>query len=181
MSAELQVSKTKLASHRVVDRAEKVLGEGEVRLSVEYFAFTANNITYGAAGDRLGYWQFFPVDNETGEDWGIIPVWGFADVAESNCADLPVGDRVYGYFPPAASVVMLPVNCKPHSFVDGAVHRQALPPLYNRYQRRELQQRGRCAAHVIVASASHLLLHLGPSQTAELVWCRAGYYRQCVI
>ena len=135
MSAELQVSKTKLASHRVVDRAEKVLGEGEVRLSVEYFALTANNITYGAAGDRLGYWQFFPVDNETGEDWGIIPVWGFADVAESNCADLPVGDRVYGYFPPAASVVMLPVNCKPHSFVDGAVHRQALPPLYNRYQR----------------------------------------------
>ena len=83
MSAELQVSKTKLASHRVVDRAEKVLGEGEVRLSVEYFAFTANNITYGAAGDRLGYWQFFPVDNETGEDWGIIPVWGFADVSAS--------------------------------------------------------------------------------------------------
>ena len=63
MSAELQVSKTKLASYRVIDRAETVLGEGEVRLSVEYFAFTANNITYGAAGDRLGYWQFFPVDN----------------------------------------------------------------------------------------------------------------------
>ena len=78
MSAELQVSKTKLASYRVIDRAETVLGEGEVRLSVEYFAFTANNITYGAAGDRLGYWQFFPVDNEIGEEWGIIPVWGLA-------------------------------------------------------------------------------------------------------
>jgi hypothetical protein len=30
---------------------------------------------------------------------------------------------------------MQPVNVKAHSFVDGAAHRQALPPLYNRYQR----------------------------------------------
>jgi len=135
MSLQLQVSRTQLAKHRVVERVEQALGEGEVRLSVEYFAFTANNITYGAAGDRLGYWQFFPVDSELGQDWGVIPVWGFADVIESNCADLPVGERVYGYFPPATSVVMQPVNVKAHSFVDGAAHRQALPPLYNRYQR----------------------------------------------
>ena len=49
MSLQLQVSRTQLAKHRVVERVEQALGEGEVRLTVEYFAFTANNITYGAA------------------------------------------------------------------------------------------------------------------------------------
>ena len=38
------------------------LAEGEVLLAVESFALTANNVTYGAAGDMIGYWKFFPVE-----------------------------------------------------------------------------------------------------------------------
>ena len=137
MTTELQVNRKALHDYRVVSKPEAPLADGEVRLRVEHFAFTANNITYGAAGDRLGYWQFFPARGETGDDegWGVIPVWGFAEVSESRCAEVPVGDRIYGYLPPASSVVMQPVNVKSGSFTDGVAHRQALPPLYNRYQR----------------------------------------------
>lgn len=137
MTKELQVRRQTLGEYRVVEQAQKPLSSGDVRLRIDHFAFTANNITYGAAGDRLGYWQFFPVGGaeSVDEGWGIIPVWGFADVVESQCEELPVGERVYGYFPPAETVVMQPVNVKPHAFVDGVAHRQALPPLYNRYQR----------------------------------------------
>ena len=133
MNKELQVNRQVLATARLIEREKAPLAEGEVRLQVDYFAFTANNITYGAAGDSLGYWQFFPTGQEDG--FGIIPVWGFADVCESRCADLPVGERIYGYFPPATSVVMKPEQLKRRSFVDAIEPRQALPPLYNRYQR----------------------------------------------
>jgi hypothetical protein len=45
------------------------LADGDVLLDVERFALTANNITYGVYGDRLGYWRFFPED----DTWGRIP------------------------------------------------------------------------------------------------------------
>ena len=37
------------------------LAEGEVRVRIEHFAYTSNNITYAAFGDAMNYWQFFPV------------------------------------------------------------------------------------------------------------------------
>ena len=37
-----------------------VIDEDEIIVRVETFSFTANNISYGVAGDTLGYWQFFP-------------------------------------------------------------------------------------------------------------------------
>ena len=53
------------------------LQPGQIRLSVERFALTTNNITYAVAGDMLDYWGFFPV--EPGADdtrWGRIPAMG---------------------------------------------------------------------------------------------------------
>lgn len=133
---ELQVQKHRLTDYRMIEVPDKILQPGEIRLSIDQFAFTANNITYGAAGDMLGYWQFFPAAEQAEEhDWGVIPVWGFADVIESRCDEMPVGDRIYGYFPPADSVIMLPQHVKAGSFIDGIAHRQLLPPLYNRYTR----------------------------------------------
>ena len=54
--------------------------ENEVILEIERYAFTSNNITYGVIGDTLGYWNFFPAE----EPYGIIPVWGFANVTSSK-------------------------------------------------------------------------------------------------
>ncbi len=140
MQAEFQVKRRDLRSHRIVESEPVELRPGEIRLAIDKFAFTANNLTYGAAGDLLGYWQFFtPADNGD-DEWGILPVWGFADVIESTVEDVPAGERLYGYFPPATSVVMQPVKISSSSLIDSTEQRQKLPPLYNRY-RRVLAQR----------------------------------------
>ena len=70
----LLVRQDQLATTRLQTAEDTALGDGQVRVRVESFALTANNITYAALGDMLNYWQFFPT-HETG--WGIVPVWGF--------------------------------------------------------------------------------------------------------
>ena len=71
------------------------LADGELVLQVERFSLTANNITYGVYGDRLGYWRFFPAQG----NWGRIPVWGFARVLRSTVETIAVGTRLFGYLP----------------------------------------------------------------------------------
>jgi hypothetical protein len=135
MFKEFQVSKANPNLYRIVKAEKKVLGEGEVRLNIDQFAFTANNLTYAAAGHSLGYWQFFPALDNTDETWGVIPVWAFADVVESNNDAVSVGERLYGYFPPATSLVIEPSHISDNALIDNVEHRQNLPPLYNRYNR----------------------------------------------
>ena len=81
---EFQTNKANLTQARLQETPVHTLGDGEVRVKVDRFAFTANNITYAVMGDQLRYWQFFPPNGDEPEKWGIIPVWGFGDVVESN-------------------------------------------------------------------------------------------------
>lgn len=127
----LEVRKDALADTRLVERDLPKLGDGEVLAGVERFALTANNITYGVVGGKLGYWRFFPVE----DGWGVIPVWGFADVVESRHPEVPVGERLYGYFPMGTHLIMQPASIKGERLVDGSPHRAALPPVYNTYAR----------------------------------------------
>lgn len=137
--SELQVQKDRLTNVRLLEtggeRCDGEASEGEICVRIERFAFTANNITYGAVGHKIGYWQFFPPHGEDAEGWGVIPVWGFAEVVASGCADIPVGERLFGYFPPAKFLKMTPVRVTEHRFVDGAEHRAKLPAAYNNYTR----------------------------------------------
>jgi hypothetical protein len=121
---------------RVADASPTDLGDGEVRLRVDGFGFTANNITYAAAGDMIGYWTFFPAP-DVGDDvnWGRVPVWGFADVVESRCDGVVEGERLFGYLPMSTELVILPVKVSTGSLSDGAAHRAALPSVYNNYER----------------------------------------------
>ncbi|MFT7321664.1 DUF2855 family protein, partial [Congregibacter sp.] len=155
-----EVNKAAFAQHRISTLNESALKEGEIRVAVDFFAFTANNMTYAAAGDTLGYWQFFPVPSDDG--YGVIPVWGFANVVESRTDDVAIGERLYGYFPPSDSLVMLPVNTEEKSLFDGTEHRQSLPPLYNRYQR---------VTNSGSVESEHLQALLGPLyNTAYCLW-----------
>ncbi|MFK7977543.1 MAG: DUF2855 family protein [Halioglobus sp.] len=135
---QFQVRKNNFSETRMVNAAQPgPLGSGEIRVAIERFAFTANNITYAAAADMVGYWQFFPAleQEEAEKSWGVIPVWGFAKVLESNVAEVPVGERFFGYFPPADELIMEPVRVTEDRLVDGAAHRAELPPGYNLYRR----------------------------------------------
>lgn len=110
--------------------ARRALADGEVRLAVEHFALTSNNVTYGAFGDTMKYWQFFPCEDAA---WGCIPVWGFATVVESLAAGVEVGQRFYGYLPMGTHLVVQPARVGALGFADGAAHRAALPAVYNHY------------------------------------------------
>lgn len=128
-----EVNKQAFVEWRGTEQVKQALVEGEVRLAIDFFAFTANNLTYAVAGEFLGYWNFFPVVPDDG--YGVIPVWGFADVIESRCDEVRVGERLYGYFQPSGELVIAPINVSGGMLIDGTAHRQSLPPLYNQYQR----------------------------------------------
>ncbi|WP_341915433.1 DUF2855 family protein [Ferrovibrio terrae] len=104
----------------------------QILVKVDSFAFTANNITYAELGGKMSYWDFFPGSDEA---WGIIPVWGFADVVASRHPAIAVDERIYGYFPMATHLVMQPVKLTDSGFIEGMPHRAKLPPAYNSYLR----------------------------------------------
>ena len=108
----------------------EALAAGEVQLRVERFGLSANNITYGVAGDQLGYWRFFPAP----DGWGRIPVWGFGDVVASAVEGVAAGHRFYGLFPMSSTVTMR-VRADRAGFVECSEGRAELPSLYNRYLR----------------------------------------------
>ena len=136
-NGQLQVRKDMFFKNRLVEvpDTDHKLAEGEVLVKVEKFAYTANNITYAAAGNMIGYWKFFPAVGENAAGWGVIPVWGFASVIKSTNPGVPVGDRIFGYFPPATYLKMKPVGIRAERFIDGAEHRSSLPAGYNIYRR----------------------------------------------
>ncbi|MES2993920.1 MAG: DUF2855 family protein [Pseudomonadota bacterium] len=132
MTKTFVVERQKLAQTHWTEAEPAPLAAGEVRFAIDQFALTANNITYAAFGDAMNYWGFFPTGDPT---TGCIPVWGFADVAESRCDDVAVGERFYGYWPIADAVVLQPTRVNEAGFLDGAPHRRELHAVYNHYLR----------------------------------------------
>lgn len=106
------------------------LGEGEAVLSLDRFSLTTNNITYAAYGDAIGYWKVFPTGRD---DYGQMPVWGFADVTASRAEGVEVGARVFGYFPMADTLVVQAEKVSRGGFADASPWRKAVPDIYNRY------------------------------------------------
>ncbi|OOG45014.1 DUF2855 family protein [Polaromonas sp. A23] len=128
----LLVRTSDLASTRLQSAEDAPLADGQIRVRIESFALTSNNITYAAFGDAMNYWQFFP----TGEEgWGTIPVWGFASVVQSLHPGVAVGERLYGYYPMASGAALTPARLNASGFYDGAPHRRELHAVYNQYLR----------------------------------------------
>lgn len=102
-----------------------------VRLRIESFSVTANNITYAVIGDMFGYWNFFPAEG----DWGVVPMWGHAVVEASNKPEMAIGERIYGYLPMGTYLDVIPGKISASGFTDMATHRQPMSPIYNQYSR----------------------------------------------
>lgn len=128
---QIHVRKAALSEAALAELPLAPLDEGAVRLAVESFAVTANNITYAVVGDGFKYWDFFPAP----EGLGIVPMWGHARVIESRHADIAVGERVYGYLPMASHLDVVPGRITPGGFSDTSEHRQPMSPVYNSYTR----------------------------------------------
>lgn len=108
------------------------LPDGAVRVHVDQFGFSANNVTYGAIGEMMGYWQFYPSGDAA---YGILPVWGYGTITESKCAELPVGERLYGYLPCGSEAILQVGSVSPRGFSEVSAHRAALAAVYNNYTR----------------------------------------------
>jgi hypothetical protein len=128
-STDFLTSRKNMRETKFVETQLAPLNAGQALMKVETFAFTANNVTYGAFGDAMMYWNFFPAP----EGWGRVPVWGFGQVIESKADNVKPGERFYGYFPMSTHLIVEPARVSPHGFSDAAAHRQKMAPVYNSY------------------------------------------------
>lgn len=129
------VARDDLGRTTLVPGTTPVLSGGEALLRVDRVGLTANNVTYAVLGEAMRYWQFFPPGPRgLGPEWGLPPLWGFADVVASEVAGVAPGERVYGYLPPAGHLVVRPDRVDASGFRDASGHRAELPSPYNAYR-----------------------------------------------
>lgn len=131
----LLVQKNDPTAIELVEIDDAPLKDGQVRLRLDSFALTANNVTYMIVGEMIGYWHYFnPSAYGFGaETQGRMPVWGFATVSESKNDDVSVGTEVYGFFPVCDTLIVEPGKLTPVGFQDVIAHRAPLHSVYNSY------------------------------------------------
>lgn len=136
----IDIDRDDITQAKLVAETAAPLAPGQVRVHLDSYAMTANNITYavfgkpaGLFGNDQGYWDFFAERDAPGR----LPVWGFATVTESNADGVAAGDRFYGYYPMAEGAVLTVGNAGSGGFTDVTLRRTTLPPIYNHYQRIE--------------------------------------------
>jgi len=91
----LEIDRSNIRHFRMHTSKSVALAPGEVRLTLERFALTSNNISYALSGDFLDYWGFFPAE----AGWGRLPAMGYGIVSESANPDIAEGGRYFGFFP----------------------------------------------------------------------------------
>src|SRR6476659_885622 len=96
------VKRDDLRECRAAESAAPDSEPGQVLLRVGTFGLTANNVTYAVLGDGMSYWDFFPAP----DGWGRVPMWGFAEVEQSEADGVEAGTRVYGYLPPSSHLLV---------------------------------------------------------------------------
>ena len=123
------VKRDDLRETRIGESEPPQLDQGEALLRVDRFGLTANNVTYAVMGEAMSYWKFFPAAH----GWGRVPMWGFAEVEDSEADGVESGARVYGYLPPSSHLVVNPSSAGEAGFVDASPHRTELPSAYQAY------------------------------------------------
>ena len=75
----------------------------DTQSSSAYFLDTQSSSGVLSGHPILLYWGFFP----SGVDgFGLLPVWGYADVVDSRGEGIEQGQRYFGYFPAATHLVV---------------------------------------------------------------------------
>ena len=74
--SQFQTLKSDLTQSRIVDSNSVSIHEDEIAVRIESYAFTANNVTYGVAGDTIGYWKFFPAKNNADNEFNAMQSGG---------------------------------------------------------------------------------------------------------
>lgn len=126
----LEIDKANIRHHRVDTSSAPALQQGQVRLAIENFALTSNNISYALSGDFLDYWGFYPTE----AGWGRLPAMGFGVITESLNDALPVGGRYFGFFPVGKEHVVSAERSS-GGFIDVAPHREKHAMAYRAFDK----------------------------------------------
>ena len=108
----LAVDRDDLARTTLLEQAIPEVGDGDALLRVDRVGVTANNVTYAVLGKAFRYWDFFPTE----PGWGVVPLWGFAEVVASAAEGVEVGGRVYGYLPSGSHLLVRPGRADERGF-----------------------------------------------------------------
>ena len=127
-TAHFEVNRSDFRSTRVLHDTPVELSSGQIRMTVERFAVTTNNITYAVAGDMLDYWGFFPAD----APWGRLPAMGLGSVIESANPDIAEGGRYFGFYSMSSEVV-IDATARGSGFSDTGAHRMNHAPIYTSF------------------------------------------------
>jgi hypothetical protein len=126
----LEIDRSDIRQFRMVVCEPVALEPGEVRLTLERFALTSNNISYALGGDFLDYWGFFPA--EVG--WGRLPAMGYGIVSESANPDIAVGGRYFGFFP-VGNEHIVQAQTSSGGFIDVGTHREKHAMAYRAFDK----------------------------------------------
>lgn len=64
--SELWVDKRDFRNTRAVEIKQSSLASGEIRVAIDKFAITSNNVGYDVSGEQIGYWKYFPTARTIG-------------------------------------------------------------------------------------------------------------------
>jgi hypothetical protein len=123
-----QVNRQDFRTTRTVEPDRPDLTDGQIRLEIERFAVTTNNVTYAVAGDMLDYWGFFPTDLP----WGHVPAMGYGTVVESANDGVAEGSRHFGFFPMTDQHIVS-AKATEAGFIDMGEHRANHAPAYRQF------------------------------------------------
>ena len=135
---DIEVARGQFERWRTVETAPRDLADGEVRLRVERFGFSSNNVTYAVIGDMLRYWEFFPASPaapDDATDWGRVPAWGIVEATETRSPDVVVGERLFGFVPMSTELVIVAGRADGTTVSDVSPHRAGLAGPYNSLRR----------------------------------------------
>ena len=59
---ELWVNRENFRDTKIVTQESTPLLDGQIRVAIDKFGLTANNVSYALSGDQIGYWRFFPAE-----------------------------------------------------------------------------------------------------------------------
>lgn len=81
------------------------IGNNQILVRISLFSLTSNNTTYAALGSAYSYYSFYPHPQD---QLGVLPVWGYGTVLQSNTPEVSPGIVLYGFFPCARYTVLTP-------------------------------------------------------------------------
>lgn len=128
-------TKRKRTKETVILRDElPALKKGEIRILVDKFGLSTNNLFYAQMGEApfLKFFHVYPIEGH--KDLANVPAWGLGTIIESENPEFNIGERYRGFFH-MTNVVQMKAKRSSDGLVAIGGNRDKLNKAYNRFVR----------------------------------------------